>query len=755
MLENYKPYNKERHIMNKVLVFVLMIIVVQGYSQNYPITGINISLPASPDANTANWGTGKTMLTITATAKAVAGRVDPMVEESKLLLTIKKGGVKVCGAFTGSSAPAANFNTITKVWSGTNAVSFLGKDCLLAPGDYEICAQFFGYGAAGSAPYSEEKCKPFSIREVEQITYQPPQPTAPADGSEFAEAELQKPFIFRWIPVIPKPQEPVTYRLSVWQLMQGQTGTQAMQANQPLITKDVDNITQTIVNILVGGPCLPPYLCDFIWNVQALNHEGKPIGGNNGTSKPIVFSATRCECGSWNPLIVQNAAVVSRFDCNGKIAWKCNQPFSFTTSYQCHPNNEKCQAKTGWEIRMADGSTRAGSGTNGSFTPVTNGTYTLTLNAICNGKACQPCIYSIVVEGCKTCDCGEWSNSVVEIQAKDATTSRLTCSGTASLSKGIYQFHFPDFACNPKDSSCTVSYEWSVQGIASGNGTGQIFRFNFSQTGMYTVDITPLCGGKRCTPCKIVIKVEDIQPPPDVPKSLPDQKCENYSFELRKIYRGDSIAYEGIITNKYRGNEPKNTPKSFRIKIINDSVICIENKAPKEWNRTPSKFPPGSNQVKWTNNSGDIPQGETKLGTLYFAVPTVNPFYVVYEWLNKEGETLCKDSVALIDIRYYYELSVEPSYTCTEISNNVLRVQYINHYASVENIKVTIYDVEARKIKRKSKDVVKLNSVTGLNRISIDIKDYNLEPGRPYLLTISDFHHTYHFNFKVTNDREK
>ncbi len=741
--------------MNKVLLFILMTIVVQGYSQNYPITGINISLPASPDANTANWGTGKTMLTITATAKAVAGRVDPMVEESKLLLTIKKGGVKVCGAFTGSSAPAANFNTLTKVWSGTNAVSFLGKDCVLAPGDYEICAQFFGYGAAGSAPYSEEKCKPFSIREVEQLSYQPPQPITPADGSEFTEAELQKPFVFRWIPVIPKPQEPVTYRLTVWQLMQGQNGTQAMQINQPLITKDVDNITQTVVNNIVGGPCLPPYLCDFIWNVQALNREGKPIGENNGTSKPFVFSAIRCECGTWNPLIVQNAAVVSRYECNSKIEWRCNQPFSFTTNYQCRPNNEKCQAKTGWEIRMADGSKKAGSGTNGSFTPVTNGIYTLTLNATCNGKACQPCIYSIVVEGCKTCDCSEWSNSVVEIQAKDVTTSRLKCSETASLSKGIYQFHFPDFVCNPKDSSCTVSYEWSVQGMASGNGTGKTFRFNFNQAGPHTVMIIPICGGKKCAPCRIIINVVDTLPPPDGPKSLPDQKCENYSFELRKIYKGDSIAYDGSITNKYRGTESKYNPKSFRIKIKNDSVIGIDNNAPKEWNRTPSKFPPGSSQIKWTNNSGDIPQGETKLGTLYFAVPTVNPFYVIYEWLNKEGEILCKDSVALIDIRYYYELSVEPSYTYTDISNNVLRVQYLNHYASVENIKVTIYDVEAKKIKRKSKDVIKLNSVTGLNRISIDIKDYNLEPGRFYLLTISDFHSTFHFNFKVTNDREK
>lgn len=34
---------------------------------------------------------------------------------------------------------------------------------------------------------------------------------------------------FRWTPLVPKPKDPVTYRLKVWQLMQGQNGTQSMK----------------------------------------------------------------------------------------------------------------------------------------------------------------------------------------------------------------------------------------------------------------------------------------------------------------------------------------------------------------------------------------------------------------------------------------------------------------------------------------------------------------------------------------------
>lgn len=276
--------------MKKTLTLLLLVVSVRLFAQSYPITGINISLPANPDANTANWGSGASMLTITAATRLINGKIDSRVTESKIVVIIKKGGAKICGTYTGNSAPAANFNTVNKVWSGRNAVSLLEQDCVLPPGEYEICVQYFGYGLTGFAPLSEEKCKIFSIRGNEQQAYQPPQAIIPANGNVLSEADAKKPLTFRWTPVVPKPKEPVTYRVNVWQLMQGQNAVQAMKANQPVITKDVDNLTQTVILNLISGPCMPPYLCDFIWNVQALNREGKPIGGNNGNSGPNTFS---------------------------------------------------------------------------------------------------------------------------------------------------------------------------------------------------------------------------------------------------------------------------------------------------------------------------------------------------------------------------------------------------------------------------------------------------------------------------------
>ena len=275
--------------MKKNLTLLFLVFSAKLFAQTYPITSITISLPANPDAVIASWGTGPSLLTIVATAKLENGRIDGRVQESKLLITIKKGGSKICGAYTSNSAPVSNFNTVTKVWSGNNAVSLLGQDCTLPPGDYELCAQFFGYSNGKTSPFSEEKTKTFTIRgnEQQQI-YQPPQPITPANGTALSETDIKKPITFRWTPVIPKPKEAPTYKLRVWQLMEGQNGAQAIK-QPPILGNDVGSLTQTVISNLITGPCKPPYLCDFVWNVQALNRDGKPIGDNNGTSETFSF----------------------------------------------------------------------------------------------------------------------------------------------------------------------------------------------------------------------------------------------------------------------------------------------------------------------------------------------------------------------------------------------------------------------------------------------------------------------------------
>jgi hypothetical protein len=119
-----------------------------------------------------------------------------------------------------------------------------------------------------------------------------PENTLPADKKEFTSDEAMKGISFRWTPVVPKPQEPVTYRMKVWQLMQGQSGSQAMKTNQPIVTKDVADITEASVSNIYTGPCRPPYLCDFIWSVEASTRQAGAVPKIIGTSEATTFKVT-------------------------------------------------------------------------------------------------------------------------------------------------------------------------------------------------------------------------------------------------------------------------------------------------------------------------------------------------------------------------------------------------------------------------------------------------------------------------------
>jgi hypothetical protein len=155
--------------MKKAITILLIFISVNLLAQSYPIT-VSLAFSNNPGANTINWGDGTSNLIIKASTKSTGTKIDPAVEESKILLLVKKGGSKICGAFTSNSAPSANLNAAMKVWVGKNAVSLLGQNCVLAPGDYTISVQFFGNTAGGFKPLSEETSKPFSIKPGEQKT---------------------------------------------------------------------------------------------------------------------------------------------------------------------------------------------------------------------------------------------------------------------------------------------------------------------------------------------------------------------------------------------------------------------------------------------------------------------------------------------------------------------------------------------------------------------------------------------------------
>ena len=275
--------------MRKKLALLLLVLSVHVYSQEYPVTGINLNLPATPDANTANWSTGAPVLTVSVNSTP---EFIKRLKECRIVLAIKQGDAIVCGAKSSSQGTIFSFGSApVKIWVGSNALALLGQDCSLKPGEYQLCAQVF-MGEQGTVrALSREVCKPFTIKAAEEIqqNYQLPQLISPPNSSKMSDIDAKKPIVFRWTPLVPKPKEPITYRLRVWQLMQGQNSTQAMRSNPPLVEKDQINITQAAITSIYTGSCKPPYLCDYVWSVQSMDSKGNFLGRNSGMSEPFDF----------------------------------------------------------------------------------------------------------------------------------------------------------------------------------------------------------------------------------------------------------------------------------------------------------------------------------------------------------------------------------------------------------------------------------------------------------------------------------
>lgn len=207
-----------------------------------------------------------------------------MLREIKLVVQVRSNSAVICGGNPGNGIPVSDFNT--KTFTTNELTGGLINCAELKDGNYTICAQFFNIDRIA---VSQEVCRDFKVETPKTEDYSSPTLINPENGKVFSAEEIKKPLQFRWTPLVPKPKEPVTYRLKVWQLMQGQNGTAAMRTSQPIVTKDVDNITQTVVSGIYTGPCRPPYLCDFIWQVQAMDRNGKPMGRNNGNSEAWAF----------------------------------------------------------------------------------------------------------------------------------------------------------------------------------------------------------------------------------------------------------------------------------------------------------------------------------------------------------------------------------------------------------------------------------------------------------------------------------
>lgn len=246
-----------------------------------PISGISISMAGTMPANISDWATTMPPVTIQANIRTDNRSVQGYVKEAKILVTIKSGSGKICGAYTPTNAPDANITSLVKLYRGAEIEKLLGQTCTLTPGAYTLCVQFFANPNGTPKAISEEICKQFTVKGNDVETYTPPQNVMPADGKVFTAIEAKQPLTFRWTPIVPRPQSDVIYKLRVFEVRKGQSASEAMKTGNSLVEKEVVNQTQwvagSISSLVIASDS------KYGWYVEATDKQGNNLGHSGVT----------------------------------------------------------------------------------------------------------------------------------------------------------------------------------------------------------------------------------------------------------------------------------------------------------------------------------------------------------------------------------------------------------------------------------------------------------------------------------------
>jgi len=128
---------------------------------------------------------------------------------------------------------------------------------------------------------------------------------------------------------------------------------------------------------------------------------------------------------------------------------------------------------------------------------------------------------------------------------------------------------------------------------------------------------------------------------PKKPKNI----CKELKVDLKKVTseKDTSCCYSLSITNSYKVMN-ESYPFSFTA-TINSGLITSASSAPTGFTQTPATIPPNIRSVTWTTSNG-IKNERIDLSSICI-LQRSNPAYLVYEWKNKKGEVVCKDSIKL------------------------------------------------------------------------------------------------------------
>ena len=293
--------------MKKILVLIMTVVFAAPLSAQLKT---DLFLNATPPATLTEWGNRKEVLMLMVTGQP---GLPPMKFIIKTEIKTTDGTVigytDLARAATYVSSAAGTPTLLyandvipleIMVFTGKYKSS-LQKSGKLPSDNYFLCVQLVR--PVDFTPVSQPvTCKSFYVAATQLPILMKPY------NEQVLEGEVaQTAITFRWTPALPRTNNPVTYRLQIFEVLDRQTPVQALRSNQPLLDQEVKGTTQYIwrpqLSFIDGDVKDDEKNIDtskaghgkmFIWTVQTLDDHGNPVtqteGSGEARSEPSVFT---------------------------------------------------------------------------------------------------------------------------------------------------------------------------------------------------------------------------------------------------------------------------------------------------------------------------------------------------------------------------------------------------------------------------------------------------------------------------------
>ncbi len=180
----------------------------------------------------------------------------------------------------------------------------LNKTGKLPADSYQFCVELVA--ETTFTPLTTQRCGSFFVAGL-----QLPICMMPANNQELDIAKASTAIIFRWTPIVPRPNALVIYKIQVFEVLENQQPLQALRSNQPILEREIIGQTQFIwqpqgilglpkvaetgdsSTVKKGWDGIVQEGKRFIWSIQTLDANRAPIAVDaniEGRSEPMQFT---------------------------------------------------------------------------------------------------------------------------------------------------------------------------------------------------------------------------------------------------------------------------------------------------------------------------------------------------------------------------------------------------------------------------------------------------------------------------------